>query len=147
MMVAGCTATVDPLPPSGPIPFRNPTAQVASQSDVTLVRLAGDWNVVSIFEDAQFSAVRRVSFGQNAMQVNDQSLAITQLREGRLIADGQQFWVHWMDINDRTAVIGSPDGRYGWIMDRTGAPSADRLKAAREILKWYGYDLSRLKDV
>jgi len=146
MVVAGCSSVA---PPTGstPIPFRNPTAQVASQSDVTLARLAGDWEVVSIFDDAQFGAVRRVSVTDGAWVLNGQSLDIAQLREGRMIAGGQTFWVHWLDINNRTAVIGTPDGRYGWIMDRTGAPSADRLKAAREILDWYGYDLSRLKDV
>jgi apolipoprotein D and lipocalin family protein len=146
MVLAGCTAATPPAP-SKPVPFRNPTVLVASQSDVTLARLNGDWRVVSIFEDAQFGAVRRVSFTPDAMRVNGTAFPIASLKEGRLIAGGQPFWVHWLDINNRTAVIGSPDGKYGWIMDRTGTPSADRLKAAREILDWYGYDLSRMKDV
>lgn len=102
---------------------------------------------MSLFEDPQFRSVRRVQFDGPNMALNGQLFPVTGNDQGRLTAGGQQFWVHWLDINNRTAVIGSPDGRYGWIMDRTGAPSADRLKAAREILEWYGYDLSRMKDV
>ncbi|WP_420861033.1 lipocalin family protein [Algirhabdus cladophorae] len=144
ILLAGCTAPLDPV---APIAFRNPTAQVASQADVTLERLAGEWRIVSIFDDAQFGAVRQVRFDGPNMALNQQLLPVTRNAQGRLTAGGQQFWVHWLDINNRTAVIGSPDGRFGWIMDRNGTPSPDRLKAAREILEWYGYDLSRMKDV
>jgi len=144
MILAGCTTQIAP---TGPVHFRNATAQVASQADVTLERLSGAWQVVSIFEDPQFAAVRTVQFDGPNMALNSQLLPITRVSEGRITAGGLQFWVHWLDINNRTAVIGSPDGRFGWIMDRTGAPGSDRLKAAREILDWYGYDLSRMKDV
>jgi apolipoprotein D and lipocalin family protein len=57
---------------------------------------------------------------------------------------GAPLWVHWLDFDNRTAALGAPDGSRVWIMDRSGAP-AERLSAAREILDWYGYDLSRLR--
>lgn len=63
---------------------------------------------------------------------------------GREVA--YDLWVLWVDDGFRTAVIGTPDGSLGWIMDRKGRKgiSEDRLTAAKEILEWAGYDLSRL---
>ena len=40
--------------------------------------------------------------------------------------------------------MGDPDGQRVWIMDRTGRPG-ERLRIAREILQWYGYDVTRLE--
>ena len=40
-------------------------------------------------------------------------------------------------------VVGSPNGRLGFILNR-GAFPPDRLKAARDVLEWNGYDLRRL---
>jgi apolipoprotein D and lipocalin family protein len=51
--------------------------------------------------------------------------------------------VLWADADYRTLVIGTPDGSFGFILNRGGFP-ADRLKAAREILAWNGYDLTQL---
>lgn len=57
---------------------------------------------------------------------------------------GHEHWVLWVDHAYRTAVIGTPDGSFGMILNRGADIPADRLKAAREILDWNGYDLSRL---
>ncbi len=56
----------------------------------------------------------------------------------------REFWVLWVDDDFRTAVIGTPDGTLGWIMDRPGAASRDRTVAAREVLDFNGYDVARL---
>ena len=50
----------------------------------------------------------------------------------------------WADADYRTLVIGTPNGRLGFILNR-GAISADRLVAAWEILDWNGYDLRQLR--
>jgi apolipoprotein D and lipocalin family protein len=64
---------------------------------------------------------------------------------GRLAVEGSpEFWVLWVDDDFRTAVVGTPDGSLGWIMDRPGQASPDRTRAAREVLEWSGYDLGRL---
>lgn len=55
------------------------------------------------------------------------------------------YWVLWVDESYRTAVVGSPDGRSGWILNRDPEIPADRLEAAKEILDFNGYDLSRLE--
>ena len=57
------------------------------------------------------------------------------------------YWVLWTDSDYRTAVVGAPNGRSGWILNRSPEISDDRMAAAREILDFNGYDLSRLMEV
>ncbi len=57
------------------------------------------------------------------------------------------YWVLWTDEDYNTAVVGAPNGRSGWILNRTPTIRADRLNAARGILEFNGYDLSRLMEV
>lgn len=57
------------------------------------------------------------------------------------------YWVLWTDETYRTAVVGAPNGRSGWILNRDPVIPADRLKAAREVLDFNGYDLERLMEV
>ncbi|WGV15895.1 lipocalin family protein [Fuscovulum ytuae] len=76
-------------------------------------------------------------------------LAITG--PGRLRPMGQaaaplnrDWWLLWADTDLRTLVLGTPDGSFGFILNRGGPLSPDRLAAARDILDWNGYDISRL---
>ncbi len=55
------------------------------------------------------------------------------------------YWVLWVDEGYRTAVVGVPSGRAGWILNRDPQIPTDRLKAAREVLAFNGYDLSQLR--
>jgi len=55
------------------------------------------------------------------------------------------YWVLWVDEGYRTAVVGVPSGRAGWILNREPTIPPDRLEAARRILSFNGYDLSRLR--
>ncbi|WP_411890684.1 lipocalin family protein [Yoonia sp. SDW83-1] len=57
------------------------------------------------------------------------------------------YWVLWTDDGYRTAVVGAPNGRSGWILNRDPVIPQDRLNAARDILRFNGYDLSRLMEV
>lgn len=57
------------------------------------------------------------------------------------------YWVLWTDEDYRTAVVGAPNGRSGWILNRDPVIRADRLAAARDVLAFNGYDLSRLEEV
>lgn len=56
----------------------------------------------------------------------------------------REWWVLWADVDLRTLVIGTPDGSFGFILNRRGPISPDRLAAARDILDWNGYDVARL---
>ncbi|GHE93532.1 hypothetical protein GCM10016455_12140 [Aliiroseovarius zhejiangensis] len=56
-----------------------------------------------------------------------------------------QYWVLWVDADYRTAAIGTPSGSFGWIIDRSRSGGEDRIKAARDVLGFNGYNLSRLQ--
>ena len=55
------------------------------------------------------------------------------------------YWVLWVDEGYRTAVVGAPNGRVGWILNRDPDIPPDRLAAAREVLDFNGYDLAPLQ--
>lgn len=55
------------------------------------------------------------------------------------------YWVLWVDEGYRTAVVGTPSGRAGWILNRDPQIPPDRLEAARRILEFNGYDLGQLR--
>jgi len=57
------------------------------------------------------------------------------------------YWVLWVDEGYRTAVVGAPNGKSGWILNRDPQIPADRLQAARDVLDFNGYDLERLMEV
>ena len=55
------------------------------------------------------------------------------------------YWVLWVDDEYRTAVVGTPSGRAGWILNRTPDISEDRLEAAKAVLSFNGYDVNALE--
>jgi apolipoprotein D and lipocalin family protein len=55
------------------------------------------------------------------------------------------WWIIWADTNLRTLAIGTPDGRFGFILNKGPDLPADRMNAAREIFDFNGYNLSRLQ--
>ncbi len=59
---------------------------------------------------------------------------------------GKSFdlWVIWVDEGFRTAALGTPDGSFGWIVDRKPTEGEDRIIAAREILSFNGYNTLRM---
>lgn len=58
-----------------------------------------------------------------------------------------EYWILWVDANYRTAVIGTPSGTFGWIIDRNRTDGEDRIAAGKEILEWMGYDMNYLVDL
>lgn len=138
-LLLGACAAKAPLPDVA-IPLRNPTAPVASQSDVTEARLGGDWVVV---EGGGIAPGTRLRFSSGRIAVDGVTMPFEAQGQGRFMLAGRRIWVHWLDADNRTAALGDPDGKRVWIMDRTGRPG-ERLGAAQEILRWYGYDLARL---
>jgi apolipoprotein D and lipocalin family protein len=60
---------------------------------------------------------------------------------------GAEWWVLWVDDGYRTLVVGTPSGAFGMILNRTADLPPDRLRAAREVLEWNGYDLGQLRTV
>ena len=73
--------------------------------------------------------------------------AVQMSGPGRFRISGlnEELWVLWADGDYRTLVFGTPSGNLGFILNRGGAISEDRVIAAREILDWNGYDLTALR--
>lgn len=131
--LAGCTVTA-PVPPGG----RNPAAPISSQVNVTPARLAGKWVMRVTWPGAGAAPGRALVVDAGALR---------QTGPGRFrIGDGPEWWVMWLDADNRTAAIGTPGGAFGWIMDRAPKGGADRIRAAKEIMQWMGYDMSRAME-
>ena len=139
--------------------LRNPDARISSQVNVTAARLAGDWYIRAGWPGTpDLSGPLRLAKGGETLTLTGTAsdgpvrATLTSMGQGRFRADNTQafgdnpLWVLWMDADDRTAAIGTPDGRFGWIMDRAPTGGADRITAAKEIMEWMGYDLSLSKE-
>jgi apolipoprotein D and lipocalin family protein len=154
LLPLGCTTQLD----EEAAPFRDLSAPIASQVDVTASDLSGGWGVVA--------GAGGVTAGTRLAFLPGPNEALALQRDGisptALIAQGNgrwrlerpvaglpagAFWVLWMDADARTAAVGRPDGAFGWIMERPGKGGADRRAAARDILTWFGYDPTRLEEV
>jgi len=141
LALAGCDA--------GQTGFRDTRAEMTSLVAFDPARFAGAW--------IEVAAIGRPA--GTRWQVDpggDGTLAVTTSRDGagqgRVVGPGRlalsQFdaplWVLWADAGMRTVVIGTPDGRFAMVLDRAAASTNDRLRAAREVLAWNGYDLAVL---
>ncbi len=132
--------------------YRAP-GQIYSSAVLDTSRLAGRWQQVAGFgpEGACKPGGVEISPGGQALwrlclsgaEVKGNA-PMKPTGPGRFDVGGQEWWVLWADGDYRTLVIGTPSGRFGFILNR-GRISSDRLVAAKEILDWNGYDLSRLQ--
>ncbi|SEN60756.1 apolipoprotein D and lipocalin family protein [Gemmobacter aquatilis] len=146
--------------------FRDRSAQIYSNAVLDPARLTGGWQQVAAFAaEPGGCASGQVQFGAPSAGTIPLEAALclngapqrfrghAQLAgPGRMVpmgaeanGIGQPWWVLWADVDDRTLVIGTPTGEMGFILNRGGALPPDRLRAARAILDWNGYDLSRLQ--
>lgn len=167
LALAGCVAR-----PPEVAPLRDPAAAISSQVNVTAARLAGTWVVRRAWIGAPYlstdhargmSALRMVRtpqglrlegsrFGVDAAKRATFLSFASDLRPsgpgrfeevGGKVFGGAALWILWMDADDRTVAIGTPNGRFGWIMDRKPTGGQDRIKAASDVMEWMGYDLSQ----
>lgn len=147
--------------------YRDRSAVIGATSRFDEARFAGVWYIRAGFEpDLGRMAFRMgTSPGGPVMRLGAfvcdpagicgdfaQDLPLKRLGNGRFVTkmpggETREFWVLWVDEGFRTAVLGNPDGTFGWIVDRSTKGGADRIRAAREILDFNGYDVSQLKVV
>lgn len=135
--------------------YRDTTARITSVALFDPALFAGHWQVVAAF-DAETCALDVVATTADEIELADRKCAgavahsVAQITgPGRFTPKGGtnkavEYWVMWVDQTYRTAVIGTVGGEFGMILNRDPDIPADRLKAAREILDWNGYDLTRL---
>lgn len=156
LMLTACAA-----PSTGPA-YRD-TGQplsVTTRSDAS--RLAGDWvvrrstpneagliGVTYLTGTEAFALTRRVCDDTGQCDLRRTTRAATPLgmNRWRLAGDSapREIWVVWVDEGYRTAAIGTPDGSFGWILDRAARGGSDRITAAREILEFNGYTTGALQ--
>ena len=156
LLVGGLVACapVPTVPPAlSEITFRNPSANIGATTRFDPVRFAGDWHVVARFVETGETAAHGViaviyQRGKDRIVVVASEGAQTYAYDGTAVLrpkQGEPLIIMWVDEGFRTAVLGTPSGRVGYILDRKLNPRKDRLKAATEILKFYGWDTRRLK--
>lgn len=159
VMLLGCAQ--EPEPKFLPDGYRDRSVQITSSTRFDPAAFAGDWVVIESFDETPRPVtVARLSFQvspmgflyQERLPQGEQAQAVPLSigRFGRLnFADPERdpIWVLWIDEDHRTAVLGTPSGRMGRIINRGRNLRADRLKAARDVLAFNGYDLSKLQRV
>ncbi|MGR3795838.1 lipocalin family protein [Vannielia sp. SX4] len=148
LLLAACT------PAPAPRAYRDTSAPISSIALFDAARLAGEWREVASFRENGACLICRARFAPGAEGVEMESGAgrarLVPAGPGRLKPEGlkgaaaEPWWVLWVDADYRTLVIGTPSGEFGAVLDR-GQIGPDRMKAAREILGWAGYDVARLK--
>ncbi len=151
--------------------FRDTEARISSSSRFEAARFAGDWQLVAAFAPPEVGvgpvrySVTATSGGGFAVETQaapcPRPACAGERADYRAVPTGpgrfriaagdaplqdEERWVLWVDDDFRTAVIGTPSGRLGWILDRRRQSSPDRLRAARSVLEWAGYDLTYLKE-
>jgi apolipoprotein D and lipocalin family protein len=146
---------------SAPIdqPFRPPDGAIYSNASFDLSRLQGSWQQVASFADGAGCSGGVVTFTKDASgrlvgdarlcvggQMQGWSGPVTPVGPGRFtFGAGAPWWVLWDDADNRTLAIGTPSGAFGFVLNRGADIPSDRIVAAREILDFNGYDLSRLR--
>jgi len=135
--------------------YRDNERVISSKAVLDLPRMSGDWSVVGYFPTAfeigcqdidlalDLASLERTCRAQGTITRQDKA-PLRAVDVGRFQAqlDGvgpTPLWVLWVDEGYRTAVIGEPQGRFAWIINRGGAIPADRWVAAQRILDFNGY--------
>lgn len=167
LALGACVAPPSPIAvPAGPS-YRDQNALIGVTSRYDARKFKGVWYVRAGFDPA----LGRLAFNMldgpagRVMRLGvfvcdpagvcgdfAEDLPVTRLGKGQFrvtLPDGKtrDFWVLWVDEGFRTAVLGNKAGDFGWIVDRSTKGGADRIAAAREILDFNGYDVSKLRTV
>jgi apolipoprotein D and lipocalin family protein len=151
-LVTAC-APISPPTPVGSTAFRDPSANIGVTTRFDPVRFSGDWHVVARFNETGKTPARdaiAVSYDPSTFRIvmvgtdGVQTFAYNGSAALRPKV-GEPLVVMWVDEGFRTAVLGTPSGKVGYVLDRKPKPSPDRYKAATEILTFYGWDISRLQ--
>lgn len=146
LMLAACAAK-----PTTTLAFRDADAPIWSAAAFQSAEVAGTWRQVAGFQpdipgcDAGALKITPEARGVRlegslclAGMTQDVSGLASPTGPGRLAVAGEEWWVLWVDTGYRTMAIGTPSGRFGFVLDR-GAIPGDRLEAAREVFDFNGY--------
>lgn len=172
LALTACTPGPDGNPTFGFLQgYRDTSVPIGSKVDLDTERYLGLWYEVARFPvpfeagcvgvTAEYGLIDETHISVlNTCRNPDGSVRTIIEGEAEIVGPGRlkvsfasvpfvrgDYWVLWVDEGYRTAVVGSPGGRSGWILNREPTISADRLAAAREVLDFNGYDLGQLEMV
>ena len=145
LLLAGCAAEA---PPVAAPAYRDTSRVIASSLRFDAASALGAWQVVAGFDDCpQGAAFSQAPAGMIGARLCDLTGIYTVRGPGRLtpVEDGTPVWFLWLSEDLATAAVGTPDGRFGWVLNRGDAIRPDRLAAATELLDFNGYDVTRLR--
>jgi apolipoprotein D and lipocalin family protein len=155
LLLAGCVQTASTKVDA----FRPAKAPIYSAAAFDATRLEGRWQQVAAFTSGAAGDCKAgaVEFARGPVGLNLQARLCLNGQDvlaagpvlltgpGRLAVPGMSdWWVIWVDSGYRTLAIGTPDGRFGFVLDR-GQIGPDRLAAAAEIFDFNGYNKARLQ--
>ncbi|SPH17172.1 hypothetical protein DEA8626_00688 [Defluviimonas aquaemixtae] len=149
-LLAACAA------PPGPS-LRDAAAPISSNAAFDAGRFADVWHVVATYgsearcgplaETWVVTGPRRYQVTGTGCGPNGARAFATEARvtgPGRIARTGlagpEEFWVLWVDADYRIAVIGTPSGRFARVLSRSPGARGDLMQAARDVLRFNGYD-------
>jgi len=155
LLLAACASP----PPRTVEGFRKQAVPIWSAAGFDPAQLSGDWAQTAGFNPSAAAPCGPAGLGVGA---DGKARGLLCLPDGPQPIDGQikpigpgrfdiagmpgPVWVLWVDTGYRTLALGTPDGRFGLILERGKGPTPpDRLRAAREIFDWNGYQTAALQ--
>jgi apolipoprotein D and lipocalin family protein len=137
--------------------YRDPNLPIYSNAVLQLSDYEGEWAQVGDFSTTDCAPGQvTMTPAASGMEIagtlclagvsTDVSGTYAAIGPGRLQrGEDAPWWVIWADTNLRTLAIGTPDGRFGFILNKGPDLPQDRLNAAREVFDFNGYSLARLR--
>jgi apolipoprotein D and lipocalin family protein len=151
LVLAACAAR-----PTAAPAFRSADAPIWSSAAFQPARVSGTWRQVATFQPERASCTEgavEIAPEAGGLRLNgtlclagvsrDVSGLARPAGPGRLSVGREEWWVLWVDSGYRTLAVGTPSGRFGFLLDRGEIP-ADRLQAAREVFDFNGYRTAAL---
>ncbi|MEO8242853.1 MAG: lipocalin family protein [bacterium] len=149
LLLAACARPAGSPPQQS---FRTDGALMYSSAVLETAKLSGHWVQVATYAAvaAAGCAPGTVDFSDQARQVawtlclsgreTNGAGSFVPGKAGRYSVEGMaDWWVLWADADYRTLVIGTPSGKFGFVLNRTAGLPPDRLKAVRDILTFNSY--------
>lgn len=152
-LLAACAAKAPDLPHGG---YRPKGGQVYTTAAFNAAKLSGRWQQVAAFGPEGGCRPGGVDFKANGTASFRLCLSGKDVKgagpvkatgPGRFDIAGLEWFILWVDGDYRTIAIGTPSGAFGFILNRGGKISSDRMTAAREILEWNGYDMTAFRPL
>jgi apolipoprotein D and lipocalin family protein len=127
--------------------LRNPTAPLGGTSRFDAARFAGQWQTLACIGTCASQVIYSSAAKRSLTRITPAGQAAYLVASPGVLRGANTLVVMWIDEGFRTAVVGDADGSWAAILDRRRPGGADRIKAARDILDFNGWDISKLKEI